>query len=70
MKTNKYLISAGVLALAMASCTDLDVDVKSQYTGLVGTEEAINANMSNVYFQFRDPLGRRFMEAGHRVTAQ
>ena len=63
MKTNKYLISAGVLALAMASCTDLDVDVKSQYTGLVGTEEAINANMSNVYFQFRDPLGRRFMEA-------
>lgn len=63
MKTNKYILSAGVLALAMASCTDLDVPVDSQYTGLVGTPEAIAANMANVYTQFRDPLGRRFMEA-------
>ncbi|MDO4497103.1 MAG: RagB/SusD family nutrient uptake outer membrane protein [Bacteroidales bacterium] len=63
MKNNKLILSAGVLALAMASCTDLDVDVKSQYTGLVGTEAAINANMNNVYFKFRGPLGRRYMEA-------
>lgn len=63
MKTNKSLLSAGLLALTLASCTDLDVDVKSQYTSLVNTPEAVTANMANVFFQFRDPLGRRYMEA-------
>lgn len=63
MKTNKFLLSAGLLALTLAGCTDLDVDVKSQYTGLVNTPEAVSANMANVFFQFRDPLGRRYMEA-------
>ena len=63
MKTNKLFLSAGLLALTLASCTDLDVDVKSQYTGLVNTPEAVTANMANVFFQFRDPLGRRYMEA-------
>lgn len=63
MKTNKFLLSAGLLALTLASCTDLDVDVKSQYTSLVNTPEAVTANMANVFFQFRDPLGRRYMEA-------
>ena len=61
MKTNKLILSAGILALAMTGCTDLNVPVDSQYTGLVGSPEAINANMANVYFQFRDPLGRRYM---------
>ena len=46
-----------------ASCTKLDVPVDSQYTGIPNTESALEANMANVYFQFRDPLGRRFMEA-------
>ena len=63
MKTNKRILSAGILALAMTGCTDLNGPVDSQYTGLVGSPEAINANMANVYFQFRDPLGRRYMEA-------
>lgn len=63
MKTNKLMLSAGLLALTFAGCTDLDVDVKSQYTGLVNTPEAVTANMANVYSQFRDPLGRRYMEA-------
>ena len=63
MKANKLILSAGVFALALSSCTDLDVAIESQYTGLVNTEEAIASNMANVYFQFRDPLGRRYMEA-------
>ena len=63
MKTNKFLLSAGVLALTLASCTDLDVDVKSQYTGLVSSPEAVKANMANLFFQSRGNFGRRYMEA-------
>ncbi len=63
MKTNKFLLSAGVLALTLASCTDLDVDVKSQYTGLVSSPEAVKANMANLFFQSRANFGRRYMEA-------
>ena len=62
MKLYKIL-STGALALAMASCTDLDVDMDSLYSTLPGTESAVEANMANIYFQFRDPLGRRYMEA-------
>ncbi|MBO4753668.1 MAG: RagB/SusD family nutrient uptake outer membrane protein [Bacteroidales bacterium] len=62
MKLYKIL-STGALALAMASCTDLDVDMDSLYSALPGTESAVEANMANIYFQFRDPLGRRYMEA-------
>jgi len=61
-KNIKYLLAAGVIGLT-TGCTDLNVDVESQYTALPGSEAAIEANMANIYFQFRDPLGRRFMEA-------
>ena len=61
-KNIKYLLAAGVIGLTTA-CTDLNVDVESQYTALPGSEAAVEANMANIYFQFRDPLGRRFMEA-------
>jgi len=57
------ILSAAVLTLAMASCTDLDVDIVSQYTEKPATEEAVEGEMSNIYFKFRGPLGRRYMEA-------
>lgn len=64
MKTNKLILSAGILALAATSCTDLGVDVDSQYTQMPGTPEAIEANMNDLYNQFKfGPLGRRYMEA-------
>ena len=62
MKLYKIL-STGALALAMTGCTDLDVDMDSLYSAQPGTESAVEANMANIYFQFRDPLGRRYMEA-------
>ena len=48
MKLYKIL-STGALALAMASCTDLDVDMDSLYSTLPGTESAVEANMANIY---------------------
>ena len=58
----KCLLAAGIVGLA-ASCTDLNTNVESQYTAIPGTKAAVEANMANIYFQFRDALGRRFMEA-------
>lgn len=58
----KYILTAGVVGL-ITGCTDLNVDVESQYTALPNSPAAIESNMANIYFQFRDPLGRRFMEA-------
>ncbi|WP_300693245.1 RagB/SusD family nutrient uptake outer membrane protein [uncultured Bacteroides sp.] len=63
MKTKNFILSAGLLALSLTGCTDLDVNVKSQYTGLVSSPEAVQANMANLFFQMRDCLGRRYMEA-------
>lgn len=63
MKTNKLILSAGIFALALASCTDLDVPVNSQYTGLVSTPQGIEANMNDLYTRFHGALGRRYMEA-------
>lgn len=57
------ILSAGVLALAFTGCTDLTVDMDSQYSTLPSSEAAVEANMANLYFQLRDPFGRRYMEA-------
>lgn len=59
----KIFLLAATAAVMATSCTDLDVPVKSQYTAIPNSEAALEANMANIYFQFRDPLGRRFMEA-------
>ena len=32
MKLNKIVLSAGLFAVALTGCTDLDVNVESQYT--------------------------------------
>ena len=63
MKTNKIILSAALLGLALSSCTDLGVDVDSQYTQMPGSEAAINANMNDLFTRFRGTLGRRYMEA-------
>lgn len=63
MKTNKLILSAGLLALALTGCTDLDVAVDSQYTQLPGSPAASNATMNDLYTRFRGTLGRRYMEA-------
>lgn len=61
MKT-RYFISAALLALTTVGCTDLDVDIKSQYTEYPDSEIALSARMSNAYYAFRNALGRRYDE--------
>ena len=63
MKTNiKGLFLAGLAALA-AGCTNLDVDVESQYTEYPTNEIAVEAKMADIYYHFSGVLGRRYMEA-------
>lgn len=61
MKT-RYIFSSAILALTAISCTDLDVDIKSQYTELPDSEIATEAQLSNAFYGFRGALGRRFDE--------
>lgn len=63
MKRNKNIILAGLLALAATSCTDLDVNVESQYTEYPNNEIAVEAKMADLYYHLRGVYGRRFMEA-------
>ena len=69
MKLNKIFLSAGLFAVALASCTDLDVEPSSQYTedpsknSGVDPMIVVEAKMADVYFHMSDPLGRRYMEA-------
>ena len=62
MKTNK-IYAAIASVFAFAACTDLNVDVVSQYTSYPDNDIAIEAKMADVYFHFREPMGRRYMEA-------
>jgi hypothetical protein len=61
MKTKyiKFLMSVVLLALA-ASCTDLDVNIKSQYTEFPDNERAAEAVAANAYYAMRGPLGRYY----------
>lgn len=56
-KSIKICISAAFIALSVSSCTDLDVDVKSQYTSYPNSEIAVEAKTSDVYFAFRGHWG-------------
>ncbi len=58
----KYLLPALLLALA-ASCTDLDVNIKSQYTTFPDSEIAAEAKTADVYFAMRGPLSRSYHHA-------
>ena len=61
MKT-KNILTGALLALTTIGCTDLDVDIKSQYTEMPDSEIAIDAQMSNAFYSFRAAIGRRFDE--------
>lgn len=61
MKNIKLILAAG--AFSLMACTNLDVPVDSQYTQMLATPEAIEANMADLYTKFRGTLGRRYMEA-------
>lgn len=45
MKT-RYFISAALLALTTVGCSDLDVDIKSQYTEYPDSEIALSARIT------------------------
>ena len=69
MKLNKLFLTAGLFAVALASCTDLEVAPSSQYTedpsknSGVDPMIVVEAKMADVYFHLAGTLGRRYMEA-------
>ena len=69
MKLNKFILTAGLFAVALTSCTDLDVEPSSQYTedpsknSGVDPMIVVEAKMADVYFHLSGTLGRRYMEA-------
>lgn len=69
MKLNRLFISAGLLAMTLTGCTDLDMSPNSQYTedpsqnSGVDPMIVVEAKMADVYFHLKGTLGRRYMEA-------
>jgi len=69
MKLNKVFLAAGMFAVALTSCTNLDVTPDSQYTedpsknSGVDPMIVVEAKMADVYFHMSGTLGRRYMEA-------
>ena len=55
----KMTLAAAVLGIT-ASCTDLDVDVKSKYTEYPNDPVAIEGKMSDVYYSFRQALSNNY----------
>lgn len=55
----KMTLAAAVLGIT-ASCTDLNVDVKSKYTEYPNDPVAIEGKMSDVYYSFRQALGNNY----------
>ena len=68
MKRNKNILLAVLLALAATSCTDLYVNVESQYTEYPNNEIAVEAKMADLYYHLRGVYGRRYMEA-HAISS-
>ncbi|MBQ8673227.1 MAG: RagB/SusD family nutrient uptake outer membrane protein [Bacteroides sp.] len=58
----KSIFAASIVALTVGSCTDLDVDIKSQLTEYPNSEIALEAKMADVYFSLRADWGRRYHE--------
>lgn len=69
MKLNKLMLTAGLLAVALSGCTDLDVSPSSQYTEDPSKDSGVDpmivveAKMADVYFHLAGTFGRRYMEA-------
>lgn len=58
----KNIFAASMVVLTAGSCTDLDVDIKSQLTEYPNSEIALEAKMADVYYSLRGPWGRRYHE--------
>ena len=69
MKLNKLFLTAGLFAMALTSCTDLEMAPSSQYTEDPSQNSGIDpmivveAKMADVYYHLAGTLGRRYMEA-------
>ena len=69
MKLNRLFISAGLFAIALTGCTNLDMSPNSQYTedpsqnSGVDPMIVVEAKMADVYYHLAGTLGRRYMEA-------
>ena len=69
MKLNKVFLAAGMFAVALTSCTNLDVNPDSQYTEDPSKNSGVDpmimveAKMADLYFHLAGTLGRRYMEA-------
>ncbi|MBE6269818.1 MAG: RagB/SusD family nutrient uptake outer membrane protein [Prevotella ruminicola] len=69
MKLNKIFLAAGMFAVALTSCTDLDVTPSSQYTEDPSKNSGVDpmimveAKMADLYFHLSGTFGRRYMEA-------
>ena len=63
MKLNKYILTAGLFAVAFVSCTDLDISPNSQYTedpsknSGVDPMIVVEAKMADVYFHLAGTFG-------------
>lgn len=55
----KQYLAAGLL-VSITGCTDLDVNIKSQYTEFPDSEIAAEAKLADTYYAFRNALGRRY----------
>jgi len=69
MKLNKVFLAAGMFAVALTSCTNLDVNPDSQYTEDPSKNSGVDpmimveAKMADLYYHLAGTLGRRYMEA-------
>ena len=68
MRLNKLFLAAGLFAAVLTSCTDLDVDINSNYTSYpendkIDPQAIVEAEMADVYFHWRGTMGRRYAEA-------
>jgi len=59
MKSKQYirLFTLTTFAATLVACTDLDVDIKSQYTEFPTTDKAAEAISADVYAAYRSALG-------------
>lgn len=60
----KTLLIAGTAAASLASCTDLDVDIKNKYTQFPDNEIAVSGEFEGCYYYNRNEawFGRNFWE--------
>jgi len=69
MKINKLILAAALFAVALTSCTDLDIKPSSIYTEKPDENSGVDpmimveAKMADIYFHLAGTLGRRYMEA-------